>query len=50
MGVALARVVKRRNPFSFLGSWGWGWGRLEGRRPLGSPGYGWENSIGMHLK
>jgi hypothetical protein len=48
MGVALARVVERRNPFSFLLEGGGC--RIEGRRPRGSAGYGWENSIGMHLK
>jgi hypothetical protein len=51
MGVALARVVEQRNPFSFWGGGGVGRGsRLEGRRPLESPGYGWENSTGMRLK
>lgn len=35
----------------FLGGVGVGRGsRLEGRRPLESPGYGWENSTGMRLK
>jgi hypothetical protein len=49
MGVALARVVERRNPFSCFGGWGGGGAELKVGGCLGVLGMGGGIGLGWML-